>query len=86
MGYKIKKSLILEKKGQKITIFDPDRSTLLELNETASFIFKKITKGVTEEKILNLLMKHYKIEKNIAKKDLTKTINKFKKKNIIENK
>lgn len=83
MKYKIKKDLILDKKGSKVTIFDPDRSILIELNEVASFIFYKIKKGLDEREIFNALKKIYHIKKSVLFGDISNSIMIFKKNKII---
>lgn len=83
MKYKIKKGLIFEKKGKKITIFDSEKSILITLNETASFILKKIIKGSTEAKLLEFMISNYKIEQKVAKMDLLEFLKELKKNTII---
>lgn len=84
MRYKIKKGIIIEKTKNKITIFDPERSTLLTLNESASFIFEKIKSGIGEDKIIEFINKKYKVNKKILDKDYSILINKLRQKKIIE--
>lgn len=83
MKYKIKKGLILKRNGKKITIFDPEKSFLFYFNETASYILKIISKGLSDDKIIITLVKEYKLDKTKAKKDLDLYLNELKKYKII---
>lgn len=83
MKYKIKKGLIFEKKGKKIIIFDSNSSTLMELNETASFIFEKIKRRTDTEIIIKLMVKKYWLPNKQALIDLGALLKKLKKEKII---
>jgi len=74
MIYKKNKKLIIQKIGNKFTIFDENKSTLYTLNETASYIFKKILKGWGNDEIINSLAKDYQVNKIEAKKDFNQII------------
>lgn len=69
-AYKINTGLIAQKLEGKTVFFDGDKSILYTLNETASFIFKKIKAKVPPEKIKELLVKQYEVTETRAKKDL----------------
>lgn len=84
MKYKVVKGLISQKMGDTLTIFDGERSVLYTLNETASFIFKKIKSGQNEQDIVRQLVKKYKIKPDKAKKDAKKFVEDLKKKGIVK--
>ena len=83
MKYKIKKGLIYEKKSKKITIYDPNSSILIELNESAGYILNKIKKGSEQREILDALQKKYDISENLVLRDLNKFIKELKKQKIL---
>ncbi|EKE14680.1 MAG: hypothetical protein ACD_12C00344G0002, partial [uncultured bacterium] len=74
MSYKVPKDLIFEKKVKKVTIFDTGKSTIYELNDLGSFIFKELLKGKNEEKIAEIIMKNYKINKTELANDISNFI------------
>ena len=55
--------------GDKITIFDAEKSVLLTFNNTATFIFDQLKKGVDTKKIITELANEFKITEEKAKKD-----------------
>ncbi|EKE14403.1 MAG: hypothetical protein ACD_12C00523G0002 [uncultured bacterium] len=59
MKYKINKDLLFERKGKKVTIFDPEKSTIILMNETGSFILNQIKKDIDIHNIVNILGKKY---------------------------
>jgi len=59
MKYKIKKNLLFGREGKKVTIFDPEKSTIILINETGSFILDQLKKGSNKKNILNVLVKKY---------------------------
>lgn len=69
MKYKINKGFIVQKVGDKSTIFDGEESALYTFNKTASVIFAKIKSGWEKERIINYLAKFYSIKKEVAEKD-----------------
>lgn len=69
MKYKINKGFIMQKVGEKSTIFDGEESALYTFNKKASVIFGKIKAGWEKEKIVNYLAKFYSIKKEMAEKD-----------------
>ena len=86
MKYKANKGLIDQKLENKTVIFDSDESILYTFNETASFIFKKLKKGLSEEEIIQNLVKRYYIKEEKVKKDFRELISELKKKAIISSK
>lgn len=83
MKYKVKKGLIFEKKGKKIVIFDSEKSEIYELNEIGSLILKEIKNKKSTEKILDFLIKNYKVKKTKVINDIVLFINMLKKMEII---
>ena len=83
MKYKINKGFIVQKLDDKTVIFDGEESVLYTFNQTASEIFKKLKKGDQEEKIINDMIKKYKIKKEKAQKDFSELMTELKKKKII---
>jgi len=81
--YKLNKGFISQKVNGKITIFDGERSQLLTFNESASFIFGLIKKALPDEKIVESVVKKYKIGKIQALDDLKQLISELKKLDII---
>ena len=81
--YKINNGLIVQKMSDKITIFDGEKSQLLSFNETASFIFGLLKKDCSEEKIVELVEKKYKIGKKQAKSDLQSLLVEMKRLGVI---
>ncbi len=47
---------------------------MVKLNETAAFIWKKISEGLNEAEIVAEIVKVYEVEESIAKVDLRKII------------
>lgn len=82
--YKITKGNITQTIGNKITIFDGDNSVLYTLNETASFIFKKIKNRHDMNDITKALINRYAVDPNEAEKDVNKLISDLISKKIIE--
>lgn len=83
MKYKIRKGLIFEKKGKKITLFDPGKSTIISLNKTGGFILSQIEKGLDENNVLDNLVKKYGQTKTRLRKDMTMFLKELKKLEII---
>lgn len=83
MKYKINKGFITQKIDGKITIFDGEKSQLITFNETASYIFERIKRGIKDTEIIKLMLKKYKLEAGVAKKDFKDLINQLKRLKII---
>lgn len=83
MKYKINKGFIYEELDDKMVIFDGEKSALYTFNETASYIFKKLKKGVEKEKIIEMVEKKYDIKKDRAEKDFNEMIADLKKRKVI---
>lgn len=83
MKYKIKKGLIFEKKGNKITIFDSETSSMFNFNETASLILNEIKKNKDKSEIANLLKKDYKITGVNLLKDVNNLIRQLRKATLV---
>lgn len=83
MQYKIKKGLIFEKKGKKIAIFDPEKSTIYELNETAAIIFNKLKLREGEVDIKKHLLNKFKVNEKIIDEQMAKIIKDLLRKKIL---
>lgn len=83
MKYKINKGLITQKLDDKTVIFDSEKSILFTFNETASYIFKNLKKGLSDEKIITKIVQRYSVSLEKAKKDLKTLLSDLKKKKII---
>lgn len=80
---RLKKGFIYQKTGNKITIFDGEESTLHTFNKSASFIFDKIKQGVSEDKLIDLLVKRHSISRSTAEADVKEFMDELKRKRII---
>jgi len=83
LKYKLNKGFILQEVEDEMIIFDSENSVLLTFNETAAFIFKKLSKGVDVEKINTALVKTYDVTEKVARKDIENLIGSLLKKKII---
>lgn len=83
MKYKINKGFIVQKVGDKSTIFDGEESALYTFNKTASVIFGKIKAGWEKEKIVDYVAKIYSVKKEVAEKDFDELIKELIKSKII---
>lgn len=83
MIYKINKKFIIQKFGNKITVYDETSGVMFNLNETASYIINKMLKGWSKSKIINAILKKYKVNKNIAENDYKELTDLLKKNKII---
>ena len=69
--------------GDSYVAYDNDNSTLHELNETAYLILSGFEKGKTKTKIIDEIIKRFKVSKEEAKKDIQKFIQLLEKKDLI---
>lgn len=81
--YKINKGFIVQKLDDKTVIFDGEKSSLYTFNETASFIFQKLKKGLNDKEIIEGIVKKYKVKKEKAIEDFKELFSELKKKKII---
>jgi hypothetical protein len=82
--FKLKKGLLVQKLDKQTVIFDSEKSCLLNLNDTASYIFNCLKRGEDIDNIAEKLSKSYTVEKTKAIKDVKEFINTLKKKKVIE--
>lgn len=83
LNYVINPKLIVQELKDQVLIFDPEKSTLLTLNETASLIFILIKKGHTIEDIVSQIMNKYTTEYNQAKIEAKAFIKELKQNKVI---
>ena len=81
--HKINKGFIVQKIDGKITIFDGERSQLITLNETATFIFERLKRGLKREAIVELVSKKYNTNPERVRKDFDELIKSLKEHKII---
>jgi len=81
--YKLKKGLVSDRIGDKTKIFDGEKSLFYTFNETATFIFTHLKKGLTKKDIIENLIKKYDIGKERAEKDFDVLMADLKAKGII---
>jgi len=81
--YKINKGFIVQKIDGKITIFDGENSQLISFNETATYVFERIKRGLDEAKIIEFMSKKYKVKPEKVKKDLRQLLGELKRLRII---
>ena len=81
--YQIRKDLIVQKLDNKTVVFDSDKSLLFTLNETASYIFRKLKGGADEKKLVFLFAKRYSVSVTQAEKDIRTCITDMEKKKIL---
>lgn len=64
----------MQKLGKKGVVFDPDKSIIYTLNETALYIFNYLKRGLSKEEVLEKLIRKYEVEKSSAENDLSHVI------------
>ena len=84
MKFKINKGFIVQKVGDKSTIFDGEESALYTFNRTGSVIFDKLKLDWDKEKIVNYLAKLYLIAKQAAENDFDEFTDELIKSKIIK--
>lgn len=82
-NFKVNKGFIVQKLGNKTTIFDGEDSMLYTFNETATYIFQKLKAGWNKKKILETMQKKYKIKEEKLTADFDDLIKELKSKKII---
>lgn len=82
-NYRVMKGLVVNKVGGKTTIFDGETSTLLTLNETASYIFGKIKAGKNKNEIVASMAACYGVDRKRALIDYQELVEDLLKKKII---
>ena len=85
MKYKINKGFIVQKVGDKSTIFDGEESVLYTFNKTGAAIFEKIKFGWDKDKIVSFLSKTYSINLKKAEEDFDEFMTELIKSKIIKN-
>ncbi len=83
MKYKVNKGFIVQKLGDKSTIFDGEESALYSFNKTGSVIFDKIKSGWDRGRITEYLVKNYKVNRKLAETDVNDFIKELQRSKII---
>ncbi len=81
--YKINKGFIVQKLDDKTAIFDGEESMLYTFNETATYIFQKLKLGWDKKKIIESMLKKYKIKEEKLVKDYDDLVKDLLKKKIL---
>ena len=81
--YKLSSRFVTEILDKKMVLLDTKTLLLYHLNETASFIVKKIIKKISKEEVAVLLIKKYDISQSKAHKDIEKLLTELQRKKII---
>lgn len=81
--YLIQKGFVAQKMNNRIIIFDGEKSVLHSFNQTATFIFEKIKRGIDNKKLAELIAKKYSISEKKAEQDILEFIEELKSKKII---
>lgn len=83
MRYKINPKVAYREIKGEVFIVDTESSFLHKLNETASFIWKCIKKGLEEKEIVENLIDEFDVSYEEAKKDLVEFLELLKEKKLI---
>lgn len=81
--YKINKGFIVQKLENKTTIFDGEKSMLYTFNETATYIFQKLKAGWDKKRIIESMLKKFKVKGEKLSYDFDGLIRDLKSKKII---
>ncbi|HVT01180.1 MAG TPA: PqqD family protein [Patescibacteria group bacterium] len=81
--YKVNKGFLNQLVDGKMTIFDGENSIIYTLNETATYIFKKIKQSQDKDQIIRGLVKKYKVDEKKASSDYAEFIKDLESKRII---
>lgn len=87
--YKIKEGFVLREVGGTSCVVPVGKASndfkgIINLNGTGAFLFKKLQTGITEEDLVDELLKEYNVDKEIAKRDVHSFIQKLLDGGIIE--
>lgn len=82
-SFQINKSYNAQKIEGKMVIVDGDRSLLYTLNETGSYIYQCIKRGIKKEQIVQRIVEKYSVSESNAEQDYTSFCNKLVKKHIL---
>jgi len=74
LKYKINPAFVIQKIGDKISLFDAEKSILHTLNETAAHIYQGFQLNLNREKIVQKIAAKYRIKEEIAAKDVEELI------------
>lgn len=81
--YEIKKDFMVDKIEGKVTIFNIENSTFYNFNDTGTYIFSFLKKGIDKRRMIQLLMKKYQISNKKAENDINEFLNKLLKNKIV---
>ncbi|HID79684.1 MAG TPA: PqqD family protein [Aquifex aeolicus] len=66
--------------------FDPETGNSFVLNQTGLFIVKKLREGLSEEKIINEILKEFEVEEETARRDFYDFMEQLRILGLIDNK
>lgn len=81
--YKINTDFVVQKVGQKVTIFDATSAKIYSLNATALQIYSGIQLGWDTEMIVDKIQEKYTVDRDTVTKDFDECMQFFKEKRII---
>ncbi len=86
---KIKSDFILRDMGDMRIVVAVGESAksfngVINLNETAVFMWKQLSAGCTREELINSVLAEYEVSRDIVEKDVDNLLAKLKKENILD--
>ncbi len=69
---------------KEAAVVRPDDGSLIILNETATFIFKNISRGTSKEMLIKKIIKEYDTTEKEAEKDLNSFLKTLEKEDLVE--
>lgn len=79
-----RKTLPWQEVDGKVVILSPETTMSHELNETSSFVWKKIEQEIVFTDLLQALIDEFQVDKDTAKSDLKELIKAFKEKSLLD--
>lgn len=78
-----RKNKVFKKVKKKTFVLGEENDELFELNPSAGFIWKNISKPIKFRKLVDLMTEKFDVAENRARKDLKKTLTLLNKKKLI---
>jgi len=82
--WKFNETFITQQLHDSLTLFDPEKSTLITFNDTSARIFLLLKKGSSEKAIIQTIVKEYDVAQSIAKADLYSLLDTLKECGVIK--
>lgn len=83
MKYQLNKGYVTQRIDKQTVIFDGESSILYTFNETASFVFALIKKGLSDKEIIQKIVSVYEVSPETARADFVKLLGELIAKNIV---